>query len=138
MSRLFTKCTTRVEAAVNLVTFPYWLEMLVGVPHVLAFAALNVWLVRGEPKSRKGWWLLIGAYVYLVLFIFAAVNPASWPYWLQMLVAVPSSFAIVAFGVWAWCSEPKSRNGWRLFIACCLYIAVFLLLIARRMPIYHR
>ena len=122
----------------NLVTLPYWLQMLVGVPHVVAFAALSVWVVHNEPKSRKGWSLLIGVYLYLLLFIFAVVNPASWPYWLQMLVAVPSSLAIAALCLWAWCTQPKSRNEWRLFIAGGLYVAVFLLLIARRMEIYHK
>ncbi len=122
----------------NLGTLPHWLEMLVGVPHVLAFAALSVWVVRNEPKSREGWWRLIGAYVYLILFIFAVVNPAVWPYWLQMLVAVPSSLAMAAWGLWAWCTQPESRNAWRLFIAGCLYIGAFLLLSARRMPIYHQ
>ncbi len=122
----------------NLVTLPFWLEMLVGVPHVVAFAALNVWVVRNEPKSRKEWWLIIGGYVYLLLFIFGVVNPANWPYWLQMLVAVPSTFAIAAFGAWLWCSQPNSRGGWRLFLAGSLYIAVFLLLIARRMTIYNK
>ena len=112
--------------------------MVIGVPHVLAFTALNVWVVRNEPKSRKGWWLLIGAYIYCALFIFAAVNPAGWPYWLQMVIAVPNSLALAALGAWTLCSQPRSRNGWRLFIGGWLYVALFLLLIARRMTIYHK
>ena len=116
-----------------------WFQIVFGVPHVLAFTAMNVWIVCSEPKSRMGWWMFIGAYLYCALVILVAVNPGTWPGWLQVLIAVPNTLAFAVFNVWVLCTTgPKSRNGWRLLVGGYLYLVLFLLLIVRRMPIYNR
>jgi hypothetical protein len=45
--------------------WPLWVQVLVGVPHAFLGGVL-VW--AWTPKSKRGWYLAVGLFLYLCLF----------------------------------------------------------------------